>query len=108
MRGVSESPAGYQRVATLGAVPDGGSLAVAVDGRRIVLFRRGERVVALDDTCPHAGAPLSEGVVDGEAVTCTWHGWSFRLEDGACLDQPGVSVPCHRVRVVDGDVYVST
>ena len=101
-----DEAAGYQRVAALEDVPDGGSLAVEVDGRPLVLVRRGEAVSALDDACPHAGAPLSEGVVDGEEITCTWHGWSFRLGDGACLDQPGVTVPCHRVRVEDGQVLV--
>ncbi len=101
-----DDQAGYQRVASLSEVPDGGSLAVEIDGRPLVLLRSGERVTAMDDACPHAGAPLSEGVVDGDTVTCTWHGWSFRLEDGACLDQPGVTVPCHRVRVVDGAVLV--
>lgn len=98
--------AGYQRVASLSEVPDGGTLAVEVDGRPVVLVRRGESVTALDDACPHAGAPLSEGVVDEDAVTCTWHGWSFRLADGACLDQPGVTVPCHRVLVEDGEILV--
>ena len=73
-----------------------------------MLARTGESVHALDDACPHAGAPLSEGVLDEGAVTCTWHGWSFRLTDGVCLDQPGYAVPCHRVRVVDGEILVRT
>ena len=103
-----DDTAGYQRVAALADVPDGGTLAVELDGRPLVLARTGESVHALDDACPHAGAPLSEGVLDEGAVTCTWHGWSFRLTDGVCLDQPGYAVPCHRVRVVDGEILVRT
>ena len=103
-----DDSAGYQRVAALEDLPVGGTLAIDLDGRPIVLVRDGDSVHALDDACPHAGAPLSEGVLDEGAITCTWHGWSFRLGDGACLDQPGVTVPCHRVRVVDGDILVRT
>jgi nitrite reductase/ring-hydroxylating ferredoxin subunit len=97
---------GYHRVAALTDLPEGGTLAVEVDGRPVVLVRDGDAVHAMDDACPHAGAPLSEGVVDEGALTCTWHGWGFRLKDGVCLDQPGVVAICHRVKVVDGDVLV--
>ena len=72
-----DDTAGYQRVAALADLPEDGTLAVDLDGRPVVLVRRGDAVHALDDACPHAGAPLSEGVVDGEALTCTWHGWGF-------------------------------
>ena len=40
-------------------------VVLEVDGRPLVLVRQGERVHALDDACPHAGAPLSEGFVEG-------------------------------------------
>ena len=82
----------YQRVAALQDVPDGGTLAVSVGGRTIVLVRRGDTVSAMDDQCPHAGAPLSEGFVDGPTITCAWHGFSFELETGESADDTGLSV----------------
>jgi len=37
--------------------------------------------------CPHRKADLSEfGVLDGDHVVCTLHGWKFQLSDGACLN----------------------
>jgi UDP-MurNAc hydroxylase len=37
--------------------------------------------------CPHRKADLSEfGVIEGEHVVCTLHGWKFKLSDGTCLN----------------------
>jgi UDP-MurNAc hydroxylase len=37
--------------------------------------------------CPHRKADLSEfGVIEGDLVVCTLHGWKFQLSDGACLN----------------------
>lgn len=37
--------------------------------------------------CPHRKADLSEfGVIEGDHVLCTLHGWKFLLSDGTCLN----------------------
>ena len=37
--------------------------------------------------CPHRQADLSEfGVVEGDTIVCTLHGWKFDAHDGACLN----------------------
>ena len=77
-----------------------------VDERALVLFRNGETVRALDDCCPHAGAPLSEGTVEGKTVTCSWHGWTFDCETGESLDGADASVACHGVLVESGAILV--
>ena len=97
---------GWRRVASLVDVPDGGCLAVDLDGRPLVLVRHGERVRALDNCCPHAGAPLSEGFVEEDRIVCAWHGWSFDVETGCSTDVAGVAVPTCRVRVEDGEILV--
>lgn len=58
---------------------------VELDGRAIVLFRRGEQVFAVDAACPHAGNPLVDGELLGPTLVCAYHGWRFDLETGACL-----------------------
>jgi len=65
-----------------------GALAFEVDGRMIAVFHEGGAYYAIDDCCPHQGAPLSDGIVYEKSVTCTWHGWRFSLEDGRWLDSP--------------------
>ncbi len=92
----------YQTVAKVGEVVEGQGFPVDVDGRPIAVFLAGGEYYAIDDSCPHQGAPLCDGLVEGKAVVCTWHGWRYSLEDGRRLDASRGKVGVHRVRL-EGD-----
>ncbi|MBW2421912.1 MAG: Rieske 2Fe-2S domain-containing protein, partial [Deltaproteobacteria bacterium] len=36
----------------------------------------------MENRCPHAGDPLSEGIVEGSTVMCRAHGWKFDIRTG--------------------------
>ncbi len=97
---------GYHLVARLQDIPDGGCLATEVSGTSLVLVRVGSVVRALENRCPHAGAPLSEGFVEGERLTCSWHGWTFDLGTGQSPDDPDAKVPVFDIRIVGDEVHV--
>lgn len=73
--------------------------------RQLAVFKVGDDVFAIDNRCPHEGYPLAEGSIDGDCVlTCNWHNWKFRLDDGECI-LGGDHVRSYAVRVDDGDVW---
>lgn len=53
-----------------------------IDGRDILVANIDGNFFAMDDTCTHAGASLSEGKIDGKTVTCGWHGAQFDCTTG--------------------------
>ena len=65
-----------------------------------VLLYRGEsgRVVAMNDRCPHRGALLSQGRLEGDAVRCMYHGLKFE-GGGKCVQIPGQDMIPPRMRV---------
>ncbi|KAJ1477379.1 Rieske [2Fe-2S] iron-sulfur domain-containing protein [Baffinella frigidus] len=76
----------------------------------LALFVRGDRVVAIDATCPHQGGKLELGAIedlgrDGR-VTCPRHGWCFDLADGFCEDISDYGVQAYETLVQSGIVYV--
>jgi nitrite reductase (NADH) small subunit len=79
---------------------------VSVDGRDVMLYRRGDEIFAIGNTCPHEGGSLCDGWVEGEIVTCPLHGWEFDLRSGACMTIPGESVPRFTVTVEDGGIWL--
>ena len=83
----------------LSDMTDDVGVPVEVSGRLIAIFRTEGQYFAIDDACPHKGAPLADGLVDEKAVTCTWHGWRFSLETGCWLDSPRTRVSTYPVRV---------
>jgi nitrite reductase (NADH) small subunit len=75
---------------------------VVVNGRHVAVFRLGNEFHALDNMCLHRGGPLCDGPIDGNVVTCPWHGWSYVITTGTMVQDPRVGVSRHEVRI-EGD-----
>lgn len=86
-------------VAKVGAVPEGEGRAFAVEGRMVGVFLVEGEYFAINDLCPHMGASLSSGHVEGHAVTCPWHAWRYCVKDGTWLDNPRSRTDSYPVRV---------
>lgn len=54
-------------------------------GRRLCLVRTSDGVHALDHACPHEGYGLTQGTLEDNVLTCAWHNWKFRVDDGTCV-----------------------
>lgn len=70
------------------------------EGLLIVLFNVGGTLYAIDDTCPHAGASLASGKLQGRMLQCPAHGLKFDLADG-CMQLasgPGMALSCFAVQ----------
>ena len=53
---------------------------------QIAVYRTAHGFYAIDNRCPHEGYPLAEGTVDEQGIlTCNWHNWKFKMDDGECL-----------------------
>ena len=100
---------GFQTVAKVGMIPEGEGRAFPVNGRMIAVFRRDGEYFAMNDSCPHMGASLASGYVEGTEVTCPWHAWRFCVVDGLWLDNPKSKIRSETfaVRVVGDDIQVS-
>jgi nitrite reductase/ring-hydroxylating ferredoxin subunit len=105
---VPEPPANEVDVAALTDVPDGGMKRVDAAGYPVLLVRRGDGVHAIAAVCAHQGGPLEEGTLDGDVVTCPWHGSRFCVVDGGIVAGPtAYPQPAFRARVLDGRVRVA-
>ena len=98
----------FQTVAKVGDIPAGLGRAYEVDGVFVAVFFVDGEYWAIDDTCPHQGASLAEGYVEGECVTCPWHAWRFSIRDGRWLDNPTskLKVETYEVRIVGDEIQV--
>jgi NAD(P)H-dependent nitrite reductase small subunit len=98
--------ADFTTVCQADQIPLGEAKTVEVKGKLIAVFHLPEGFHAIDDVCPHMGASLSEGIVEGNIVTCPWHAWRFRVTDGVWADNPRIKIGCYPVRVEDGQIQV--
>jgi nitrite reductase/ring-hydroxylating ferredoxin subunit/uncharacterized membrane protein len=80
---------------------------VEVEGKPVLLYRRGGTVYALVATCSHAGGPLDEGTFYAGCVQCPWHDSVFDLSDGHIVHGPATTPqPTYRVRIENGRIEI--
>jgi nitrite reductase/ring-hydroxylating ferredoxin subunit len=106
-----------RRVCRLEELPPGRTLLVPGGRWGIGLFNHKGTVYALNNYCPHAGAPVCRGVITGttesvrrydakwvrqdEILRCPWHGWEFDVTTGKTVTMPERSIKTFPVRVDD-------
>ena len=89
-------------------IPNNRAITVAInDDERIAVFRYGEtQLAAVSNVCQHQNGPLGEGrVVDG-LITCPWHGYQYRPEDGCSPPPFTEKVKTYRLALDAGRVLV--
>ena len=81
----------------------GKPVRIEKNGESICVARIGDEVFAIDDTCSHSDASLSEGDITDFKIECLLHGAEFDLRTGEALTPPAV-MPVKKYSVrVDGD-----
>lgn len=82
-------------------------MRVNANDEPVLLVRHDGQILAIAATCTHLGGPLDEGSVDGDAVTCPWHGSVFCLANGRVIHGPAtIPAPSFDVRVENGRIAV--
>lgn len=97
---------GLVKVASVNDLKDGEGKTVQANGKTIALFKQDGKFHAIDNTCKHQGGPLGEGSLEGNVVTCPWHGWQYDISSGESKTAPGIKVIPYKVEVQGDDVMV--
>ena len=78
-----------------------------INGRGVVLFNIDGTIHAIDDSCPHQGASVANGHLNGYVLSCPAHGLRFDLRTGCMPGAGGLSLTTFTVRVIDEKLFVS-
>jgi nitrite reductase/ring-hydroxylating ferredoxin subunit/DMSO/TMAO reductase YedYZ heme-binding membrane subunit len=94
-------------VASADEIPINRAKIVVINGgERIAVFRHEKGYSAVTNVCAHQRGPLGEGkVVDG-CITCPWHGWQYRPDDGQSPPPFTEKIATYPIRIIHGRVLV--
>jgi nitrite reductase/ring-hydroxylating ferredoxin subunit len=98
---VCEIPQGKSKTFTMGYDNDTKKIEIA-------LFNIEGKFYAISNRCAHEGGPLSDGVLEGNIVTCPWHGWKYSVIDGKAPHEGGDSVSSYETKVIGDRIYVNS
>jgi len=79
---------GYIKAAETTEIPAGKSKRIELEENTIAIFNVGGNFHAIQDTCNHMGAPLSDGNLKGCTVICPWHAAQFDVTSGKAVGGP--------------------
>ncbi len=89
-------------------IEDRGTVIEIPGGERAAVFRHTGKLSAMANACAHQNGPLGEGRVYNGCVTCPWHGFEYRLEDG-CAPAPFTEkLATYALRLENGVVWLDT
>ena len=90
-----------------GKLPQAGGRALfEFDDKSLALFNVEGDVFAIDDSCPHQGASLCGGRLEGRVIQCCAHGLRFDLRSGYLLNSTQLKVANYPVEIIDGQVFI--
>lgn len=91
-------------------IDDNAGIVVGLSpAERVAVFRyEGGKLAAVANVCKHQAGPLGEGrVVDG-CITCPWHGFQYRPEDGRAPPPFTEKIATYELRLEGDDLYLNT
>jgi len=101
-------PTGTQDVlaGTVEEIPEGERKIIQVDELSIGVFHHQGGWYALRNSCLHRGGPVCTGSLEGDVLTCPWHGYQYKVTNGQLLVDPSAELAGYPVQVRDGLVYL--
>ena len=96
----------FVRVGKTAEVAQGTIREFQVNGKAIAVAHVGGAFYGISNTCLHQGGPLGAGPLEGNIVTCPWHGWEYDVTTGKIKLNATVGVPCYRVEVRGDEIFV--
>jgi nitrite reductase/ring-hydroxylating ferredoxin subunit/DMSO/TMAO reductase YedYZ heme-binding membrane subunit len=90
---------GFVDVCGMDAIPEKRAVVVSVGAERVAVFRYDGKISAVSNVCRHQNGPLGEGrIIDG-CITCPWHGYQYRPDDGTSPPPFNDKVETYRTRI---------
>jgi nitrite reductase/ring-hydroxylating ferredoxin subunit len=93
-------------VADASEIPDGERKLLSIGGRSVGIFHHDGEWYAVRNYCLHRSGPIATGTLDGDVLTCPWHGYQYNVKSGEFLLDPAVKLETYPVEIRDGKVHV--
>ncbi len=87
-------------------IPEGERKILNIGNLSIGLFHHKGSWYALRNLCLHRGGPVCTGKLDGDTLTCPWHGFQYNVTNGHLLVDEEQHLDSYRVEARDNEVHL--
>lgn len=96
----------FKKVCDLDELWEGEMLGLTVGDEKVVLINVGGSVKAFEDRCVHQNVKLSQGVLEGDILTCYAHHWQYNAKDGSGINPINTQLKTFALEVREDGVFV--
>jgi nitrite reductase (NADH) small subunit len=96
----------FVKAASKNDVSAGRIREIQVGDKTVALANVDGKFCAINGICLHESGPLGEGELEGQVVTCPWHGWQFDVTTGRVVGSPTGGVESYPVEVRGEEVFI--
>ncbi len=97
-----------ERVGGINEIPVGSTNSFEIKGKKIAVCNVSDSFHAIEDVCTHDGAPLDQGTLEGNLITCPRHGAKFNVITGEAVGMPAVvAVKTFEIEIEDDVIFVN-
>ncbi|MEO1049887.1 MAG: Rieske 2Fe-2S domain-containing protein [Bacteroidota bacterium] len=98
---------GFVLVSKLEDIPEDRAKVINTHGESIAVFKYSGKLSAISNVCKHQNGPLGEGKIIDGCITCPWHGYQYRPEDGCSPPPFTEKVSTYDLKIEQGQVWVN-
>lgn len=93
-------------VARVDEIPNGERKIVQVDDLSIGVFHHKGQWFAVRNHCLHRGGPVATGCLEGDTLTCPWHGYQYDVTTGRLLVDPTTKLETYPITILADEIHL--
>lgn len=97
---------GFYQVCAVDEIDDQCATTVFINDQNIAIFKYDDKISAVHNVCKHQMGPIGEGQIIDGCITCPWHGYQYKPENGQSPPPFKEKLSTYQVKVKNDQVWV--
>jgi len=98
---------GFYEIGNITDLDEKCATTVTLNGENIAVYKYDGKVSAVHNVCKHQMGPLGEGKIIDGCITCPWHGYQYKPEDGKSPEPFTEKVKTYEVKMIKGAIWLN-
>ena len=96
----------WTKVCSTRDIPQGEGRNFRINDTQVVIFHTDRGYFCRSGLCKHNNVKLELGRIQGDVVTCPFHGWQYRISSGKGVSPDWTQLDCFPLEVRDGEIWI--
>jgi nitrite reductase/ring-hydroxylating ferredoxin subunit len=106
-RNLKQNQGEWIRVCGINDLKENKAITVDLGDEKAAVFLTEGKISAVHSVCKHQMGPLGEGQIINGCITCPWHGFQYRPEDGCSPPPFEEKLATYQLRIIEDQIEIN-